>query len=57
MQADVLIVVNANKQNLETELEKYLSQGYDIKGYSSCVKLSGDVQYSVVITKEETDFE
>lgn len=57
MGADVLIIVNANKQDLEIELEKYLSRGYEIKGYSSCVKLSGDVQYSVVITKEETDFE
>lgn len=52
MKADVLIVVNANKQDLEKELEKYLSQGYEIKGYSSCVKLSGDVIFSVLITKD-----
>ena len=52
MGADVLIVVNANKQDLEKELEKYLSQGYEIKDYSSCVKLSGDMIFSVLITRD-----
>ena len=52
MQADVRVVVNANKQNLEVELEKYLSQGYEVKGYSSCVNLSGDMIFSVLITRD-----
>ena len=52
MQADVRVVVNANKQNLEIELEKYLSQGYEVKGYSSCVNLSGDMIFSVLITRD-----
>ena len=52
MQADVLIVVNANKQDLEKELEKYLSQGYEVKDYSSRVNLSGDMIFSVLITRD-----
>ena len=57
MSMQVLILKNSKEDILSDKVEEYLEDNWEIKGYSTCVKLSGDIQYSVVITKWEIDFE
>ena len=57
MSVEVLIISNHCQDKLSVDLEEWLMRGWEIKGYSTCVKLSGDIQYSSIITRLEVDYE
>ena len=57
MSIQVLVINNNCQDELSVDLEEWLMQGWEIKGYSTCGKLSGDIQYSAIINRWKVDFE